>query len=386
MNDKLIMEQKIKEYLEVLSKIQSIHYVTKIKVDEDGSITELNPTPMINMELPGYVQPFLENCLKDIDKETLMFLKAYLIKVKKYEFVQKDFDELYLEYLKGSEENVYVNRTLTLLHGYKLIGGASVEVDGLVIKNLDSESAEYYYNHVYEGKMALSYNINDISSIINPKPTLVIEYKSHCEEEVKTKVRGKILNLGKAIILSNGVINKLGFSPAITYSYFTNIYAKSFFPEFPTVGFKKNVELENIEVIKRIYKKLDKLDPGLKFIPIDRIYSAHNKNDLEDKFIDLMIALEASYPSVKAEVTYRISLYTTKLLNGDKTLFNKVKKLYNLRSDIVHGNKIAKEKMLRSLSELESIVLQVALTGLDYIANNKTLEDMEEDINKKIFG
>jgi hypothetical protein len=66
--------------------------------------------------------------------------------------------------------------------------------------------------------------------------------------------------------------------------------------------------------------------------------------------------IESLFEEVQSEVSFRLALYIAKMLEGDdkakcKAAFEQTKKLYNIRSKIVHGGKIKKEDIDRCVSE-----------------------------------
>jgi hypothetical protein len=78
----------------------------------------------------------------------------------------------------------------------------------------------------------------------------------------------------------------------------------------------------------------------LAFENFELSYQTHNQNM---SFLSLMISLETLLGSGGSEKTYRISRNAAVLLGKDKDeseiIFSDIKKLYNLRSEIVHGGK-----------------------------------------------
>lgn len=62
-------------------------------------------------------------------------------------------------------------------------------------------------------------------------------------------------------------------------------------------------------------------------------------DELEDKLIDQMIAFESLYIADDKELGYKLSLRTAFLLGKNRTkIFNDMRKAYELRGQIVHGN------------------------------------------------
>jgi len=93
---------------------------------------------------------------------------------------------------------------------------------------------------------------------------------------------------------------------------------------------------------------LNKIDVALR-----RFHSSYHGR-FEDRIIDQMIAFESLYLGHDSELKYRLALRVAFLLGKDneerEDIFSNMRKAYDLRSDIVHGNRQVE------ISELSSIV------------------------------
>jgi Apea-like HEPN len=87
---------------------------------------------------------------------------------------------------------------------------------------------------------------------------------------------------------------------------------------------------------------------------IRRFSYCHERHRQEDKVIDLFIAAESLFMSDDkyiGELKYRLSERASLFIGGSdiaacRNIFRNMKVAYNLRSDIVHGNRV-KEKTFR---------------------------------------
>lgn len=77
-------------------------------------------------------------------------------------------------------------------------------------------------------------------------------------------------------------------------------------------------------------------------VALSRLHYGVERDNFEDKVIDFMIGLEALYlPDGNSELTFRLSLRASLLLNtkaSAKDDFKFLRKMYDARSSIVHGN------------------------------------------------
>ena len=102
-----------------------------------------------------------------------------------------------------------------------------------------------------------------------------------------------------------------------------------------------------------------------------------------ERFVFSCIALESLLSMENAELSYRISNRAALLIgdtnNGRKSVFNKVKKIYDLRSKIVHG--VIKDVKTDDLCMLQEIVRVVILKTMslsdEYDTKEKLLKTMD---------
>lgn len=118
-------------------------------------------------------------------------------------------------------------------------------------------------------------------------------------------------------------------------------------------------------------------------------YIYHTKDIKEEKFINLIIALEVLF-SPKAEVNYRISQCAAIFISGNNQgidIFNFIKKMLNLRNELVHGGydlkKIEQDKFIMDddLYKLASIIRRAILGFIVLFLRG---EDKKDEIIKKI--
>jgi hypothetical protein len=117
--------------------------------------------------------------------------------------------------------------------------------------------------------------------------------------------------------------------------------------------------------ILNIFNDLEKIDFSLKenhflLIAIRRFSSALSRNDSIDQFLDLMICLEALFaPKDKGEITTKLSTRLATLVakneNDRKDYWLFMRKMYNLRSGIVHGEGIRNTEINGKKYEMDDI-------------------------------
>jgi len=133
-------------------------------------------------------------------------------------------------------------------------------------------------------------------------------------------------------------------------------------------------------------RKLGKLDSiG---IALRRFNSSYH-GSLEDRLIDQMIAFESLYLGYDQELKYRLALRAAFLLGKDdgerKDIFNKIRKAYSFRSDIVHGNKQLEWSELKEvISETEGYLRQSIQSFLLLLSKGHSLKNLRQGTDNEL--
>jgi hypothetical protein len=161
-----------------------------------------------------------------------------------------------------------------------------------------------------------------------------------------------------------------------------------FFGDPPVV-----LKLAEVEEFKNFYKIIrDARNSDYKFLnmAINRFNYAYERKRQEDKLIDYMVAFEALFMKETQELRHRLSVRIAKFLKGKyderKELSSKFKKIYDIRSKIVHGNTINPKNLekleVESLNELISEVEEQLRVSIKKIIN---LIDQDVNYNHEEF-
>ncbi|MES5921901.1 HEPN domain-containing protein [Bacillus cereus group sp. RP37] len=387
MYSKELMKGDLMQQLIIIQSINFQHNTQKITLDSNGNIVTINPEKTVPLD--SYNLSSIEHHLKydfDYQEASVKFLIGYLVKAKSLNFIDYVFEEIFEEfqlYLEGK----YVYRTIALIHHFD-IQNDEIQLSDFVIKPVDKENIEYFYNTLEMYNTQHNFTFRHKFDSHEPNARVLLERKQVLSGfEDDNSFREKIEKLAESILLYNGTLNHIYFSPIITFSYFADngmIQTIKHINKVHNKLRKKNVIIKSPQLLTDYFNKLIQLPT--KSIALDRLASAHNKIDLGDKFIDLIISLESMYPSVRGELLFRISLYTAGLLDGSPDTYKKVKNLYGIRSNLVHGNSnLPQEKLAKELEGLDRIVRQIIVKSLDYSIQGVKLEKMEEDIIKKLL-
>jgi hypothetical protein len=115
-----------------------------------------------------------------------------------------------------------------------------------------------------------------------------------------------------------------------------------------------------------------------------RFHSSYH-GDIEDRIIDQMIAFESLYLGSEQELTYKLASRTAFLLRKRKDhrmlVFNNIKKAYNYRSRIVHGDNPPRRDELRAIvPKTEDYLRQSILKFLLLLAQGNSLKELREKL------
>ncbi|MCV0367241.1 MAG: hypothetical protein K5798_08290 [Nitrosopumilus sp.] len=128
--------------------------------------------------------------------------------------------------------------------------------------------------------------------------------------------------------------------------------------------------LQSTEVVEinKLWNELHKIDFSInknKFllIAINRFMISYEKENPEDKILDLMICLESLLQDEQGELRFRLSIRTALFLETDKSKRNRVykviKKGYDIRSAIAHGGDASVIKIDEEEITLENLVVEI---------------------------
>lgn len=172
----------------------------------------------------------------------------------------------------------------------------------------------------------------------------------------------------------------------------TNTKVSSHFPEY------YKIENEYALDMNRKWQSYQvKIENRALKIAVNRFLFSTQKYDNEDQLIDLMIAFEALFldASEKGELSYKLALRSTYLLRMEfdsMAIFDFMKKVYSLRSSIVHGanfkgNEIKfKEKKLDSkavvsnLTDLIRVCFQIIILERQEIEIKSFIDAIDSEI------
>lgn len=142
---------------------------------------------------------------------------------------------------------------------------------------------------------------------------------------------------------------------------------------------------EFIDTLGALTERLPQVTTDFLRVAISRFNLAYERDQSEDRFIDIWIGLEALFsPTDKTEVKYRIALRVAHFIEQPgperEEVYHTVRESYDLRSQVVHGRKLT----LRPSKKLKLAPVQVLEQTEDYLRRslrNIILSDKPFDEN-----
>lgn len=144
----------------------------------------------------------------------------------------------------------------------------------------------------------------------------------------------------------------------ITFHPFGSTITRSPVFENTVLGEECKIKKTDVALLCEIFDFLCNENDSRFKVALRRLSLGIERKNLEDKLIDYMIGLEALYlPDGNAELSFRLSVRAAFLLSSKikrKNTYNFLRKIYDIRSSIVHGNKY--ELNIEDIKELEELL------------------------------
>ena len=142
----------------------------------------------------------------------------------------------------------------------------------------------------------------------------------------------------------------------------------------------------------------DDISEILSFIEVEKLINPFNSlalinfnlsyksEEMEIKFLKLMISLESLFNQGRDQITHIFARHLALIISNSKqdftTNYKRIKKMYNIRSSIVHGSTV-KENLLEKHAELENFVR----IGLKFcLKSGLSKADLFETLNSSGFS
>ena len=328
-------------------------------------------------------------------KLTLKFIISYLNKNQSFSKDKKIFDatfENFFSFLTNLLEDTYVT---PLFNFESNLGPKGIEIDDIRIRPI-TEDEFYYFTNLDENK-----NLPNVFYDLT-----FVMFTKHSSDELNSSY--ELVKSRFELMLD--ALSLVGYGTPAFGTIFRNI-------NNPWIHYDSKYEIDvtkqeslffdkkHLAKLKSIFNLLSDIDFSKKensFLDIAkrRFGSALTRPNPVDKLIDLTVSLESLFAPNPGEITVRLSNRMATLLakndsqREDYWIF--IKKVYNLRSGIVHGDglrnteingkKYTLDQILEKLVDLtqQSILIYLKLVS-NYSGNNK-INKICDDIDRALIN
>jgi|APSaa5957512535_1039671.scaffolds.fasta_scaffold10290_3 hypothetical protein len=159
------------------------------------------------------------------------------------------------------------------------------------------------------------------------------------------------------------------------------------------------------KLVTQIYDGLNLIDfsqKGNKFLEIakKRFVTGLSRTSKTDQLIDLMISLESLYVSSPGEITVRLSNRIATVLGKNdldrENIWRFIKKVYNMRSGIVHGEGLRSNEINGKIYTLDEIIekliqmnrhsIMIFMKLVNHYNENNKIDRISDDIDKALIN
>jgi len=293
----------------------------------------------------------------------LSFLKQIYLESKIYD--QGLFDRKYLSFEELFYSDHLVFKDIANLYNFSFDKDELVLGHGVIIRKAVEpiNQQEEYVERIYRPHSIFSRSSCVIER--NYERTKIIGENT---DKDKTKISSELSETGDLFDLVINSLRVLKTSAVyrdhriktenITFHPFGGTSIRSPVYENTVVGEECKIETTDIDTLCNIFDFLCNENDSRFKVALRRLSLGIERKNPEDKLIDFMIGLEALYlPDGNAELSFRLSVRVAFLLFsgiGKKDAFNFLRKMYDVRSSIVHGNKY--ELNTEDIKKLEELL------------------------------
>ena len=304
----------------------------------------------------------------------LGFLKQLYLESNQYD--QSVFDKKYLSFEDFFYSDHLVYKDSANLYNFsfadsELALGHGITIRRSIARFLQQTDYEKYIERMYKPYTAFSNSMFVIERdykakkiVGEPKET---EQNAIFNEQNKSPVLFDLVIDSLRILKPSAVYRDHRIkSKSVTFQPHGGVTERFPFYENIAVGGKCNIEVDEIATLRKVFNFLCGEENSRLLVAKRRLSSGIERRSPEDRLIDYMIGLEALYlPDGNAELSFRLSLRVAFLLSSGearKETFEFLRKMYGMRSKIVHGSKYElSEEDVKKLEQLlrESILLWI---------------------------
>ncbi len=325
----------------------------------------------------------------------LKFLVEYLKYTKNFSVNKKTFDTIFESFFLFLE-NLLEDEYITPLFNFESdISEHGITINDITLRKINASEFSIFSN--LEDNVHLSRIFHDLTHVMtiqHPSSDLNSGYGTIKEKFQRVFDSLSLLKEGNPRF--GGIYRNIN-NPWI---HFDSKYEIDVIPKNPLK--MKKMEKKQVTQIYNALNLIDFSQKGNKFLEIakKRFVTGLARTDKIDQLIDLMISLESLYVSSPGEITVRLSNRVATVLGKNdvdrEDIWKFTKKVYNMRSGIVHGEGLRSTEIngkMYTLDEIiekliqmnrQSILIFIKLAN-HYNENNK-IDKISDDIDKALIN
>lgn len=372
-----------------------------------GEITQLQEYSIlikffVTKEFQNYNNKLLSTGYENVETKPnyskelpLKFLLEYVRQNRKFSINKKVYEKVFQKFFIFME-NLLEDEYVTPLFNFESdIDEKGIEIDRVKIRKIKEH--EFFVFSNLEENATLSNIFHNLTHVMFMKlssPDLNSGY-----DEVRIKFQNVIDSLS---LLKEGNPRIGGIFRNITNPW---IHYDSRFENEVISKTALKLKKTDKHKLKQTYDLLVSIDFSKKenkFLEISkkRFVLALSRTSKIDQLIDLMISLESLYVSSPGEITVRLSNRLSTLIgkndNEREDLWKFTKKVYNIRSGIVHGEglrsneingkKYTLDEILTKLIELNRESILTFLKLVNFYSGKNKIDQICDDIDKALIN
>ena len=325
----------------------------------------------------------------------LKFLVEYLENNKSFSINKKVFEKVFESFFSFFE-NLLEDEYVTPIFNFESdIPKLGITINDITLRKINETEFSIFSN--LEENVHLSnvfHNLTHVMTIHHSSTDLNSGYEIIKEKFQRLQDSLSLLKDGNPRL--GGIYRNIN-NPWIHYDskYEVEVAAKN-----PLIMKKTEKKL-----VTQIYDGLNLIDfshKGNKFLDIakKRFVTALSRTSKIDQLIDLMISLESLYVSSPGEITVRLSNRMATVLGKNhadrEDLWKFTKKVYNMRSGIVHGEGLRSteingktytlDEIIQKLVQLNRQSILVFIKLVTHYDENNKIDKISDDIDKSLIN
>lgn len=307
------------------------------------------------------------------------FLEDYIDNIESLKFDEKAFNQQYLKFEEEYYSDPYAMKAIIPLEGFSSDTQETIEItDKIKIKDITPKEKEELIRHYDFSYFPIHpLDLRWVLEIKYERPKEGAMNAGLSKDTVEKIISGMRIfkkgSVGMNIIFQESEFADSNYSASMTH------FPKSF------LGTKYHLTGEEVGSFIKFMKNFMSLNiDGKLSRAIDRFNYGCEREKIEDKFIDFVVALEILY-SKGREPTSLFSLRASRLLEEKfhrrRNIYKDIKRLFKERGHILHDGKTLSDKKLFDLCDN---TLRKSLKKFIELVENKT--DINEYLDYLTFG